>query len=93
VVKIAVFCGVAPDRRDVDKKCAFWRIMYSLARSVFGCRIRSAGIRSVAFLLGVQSVIFFVALGQAGRCCLCVLFVKWHTLALGVVFFGRALMG
>jgi hypothetical protein len=45
------------------------------------------------FLLGVQSIIFFVALGQAGRCCLCVLFVKWHTLALGVVFFGRALMG
>lgn len=40
------------------------------------------------FLLGVRSVFFSVALGQAGRCCLCVLFVKWCGLALGVVFFG-----
>ena len=35
MVKIAVFCGVAPDRCDVDKKCAFWWIMYSSGRRVF----------------------------------------------------------
>lgn len=35
MVKIAVFCGVARARCDVDKKYAFWWIMYSSARSVF----------------------------------------------------------
>ena len=35
MVKIEVFCGVARDRCDVDKKYTFWRIMYSSARRVF----------------------------------------------------------